>query len=137
MVKAMNEAEYLERQSQLAKAAMRATLDEMRSEASRAVDPRRLTRAHPWTAMAVAAAAGFAASGLADRSPRPESGEPQTTRRPYISGFLAIARQIVSIAMPIAQSLWAAHLASSESPSNGESPSQTPTAGASAPPGPN
>ena len=136
MVKAMDEAEYLDRQSQLAKAAMRATADEMRNEAIRAVDPRRLTRAHPWTAMAVAAAAGFAASGLADRSPRPESGEPQSTRRSAISGFLAVVRQLVSLAMPIAQSLWAAYLASSESRSNGENPPQTPTSGASAPAGP-
>jgi hypothetical protein len=136
MVKPMNEAEYLDRQSELAKAAMRATLDEMRSEAIRAGDPRRLTRAHPWTSLAVAAAAGFVASGLADRSPRPESGEPQSTRRLDISGFLSVARQLVSFAMPIAQSLWAAHLASPDGRSNGENPSQTPTSGASAPPGP-
>jgi hypothetical protein len=136
MVKLMGEAEYLEQQSEHAKAAMRATLDEMRSEAIRAVDPRRLTRAHPWTSLAVAAAAGFAASGLADRSPRPDSGQSQTTPRPDIARFLSIARQIVSFAMPIAQSLWAAHLATSEGRSNGENPSQTPMSGASAPPGP-
>jgi len=132
----MNEAEYLEQQSTHAKAAMRATLDEMRSEAIRAVDPRRLTRAHPWTSLAVAAAAGFAASGLAGRSPRPESGQPQTARRPDISRLLSIADQIVSFAMPIAQSLWEAYLAKSEGRSNGEIPSQTPTSGASARPGP-
>jgi len=136
MVKTMDEAEYLDRQSELAKAAMLATLDEMRSEAIRAVDPRRLTRAHPWTALAVAAAAGFAASGLADGSPRSESGEPQSARRPHISAFLSIARQIVSFAMPIAQSLWAANLASPQGGSNGENPSQTPTTGPAVPPGP-
>jgi len=130
----MDEAEYLEQQSELAKAAMRATLDEIRSEAIRAVDPRRLTRAHPWTSVAVAAAAGFAASGLAGPSRRPESGQPPKTRRPDIARFLSIARQVTSFAMPIAQSLWAAHLAKSEGRSNGENPSQTPTSGASAPP---
>jgi hypothetical protein len=136
MVKFMNEAQYLERQSELAGAAMRATLDEMRREAIRAVDPRRLTRAHPWTSLAVAAAAGFAAGGLVGRPPRPESGEPQTPRRPTVAGILSIARQIVSFAMPIAQGLWAAHLASPEGPSNGQNPSQTPASGACGPSGP-
>jgi hypothetical protein len=113
---------------------MRATLDEMRRDAIRAVDPRRLTRAHPWTSLAVAAAAGFAASGLADHSPRPESGQPQSTRWPDATRFLSIARQLISFAMPIAQSMWAAHLATSEGRSNGENPSQTPTSESSAPP---
>jgi hypothetical protein len=55
----MNEAEYLEQQAELAKAAIKKTLNELLADAGHVVDPRRWTEAHPWTMVGVAAITGL------------------------------------------------------------------------------
>lgn len=130
----MREAEFLHQQGEEAKAAMRATLQSMGHEAFEIVDPRRLTREHPWRLLAVAAAAGFVASKLVKPEPPSEPGE---TREPLktpppkkifkLSKILGIAREIMTVARPILEAIWAAALSAADGQTNGEHLSQTPT----------
>ena len=132
----MREAEFLHQQGEEAKAAMRATLQSMGHEAFEIVDPRRLTREHPWRLVAAAAAAGFIASKLVKPEPEPpiESGqtrEPLKTPPPKkffkLTKILGIAREMMTVARPILETIWAAAFSSAHGQTNGEHLSQTPT----------
>lgn len=56
----MTEGEYLQRQAELAKNAMRTTLAEMKDAAVELADPRVWTREHPLISLGVSAGLGFA-----------------------------------------------------------------------------
>jgi hypothetical protein len=58
----MSEAKFLEEQAELAKAAMKKTLNEALADAGHVVDVRRWTEAYPWTMVGVAALAGLIAT---------------------------------------------------------------------------
>jgi len=60
-----SEAEYLRRQADEAKAALVRSLGEARSALTGALDPREVTRSHPFVAVGSAAVAGFVAALLA------------------------------------------------------------------------
>jgi hypothetical protein len=60
-----SESQFLAEQAQLAREAIAQTWSEVKNGVSRLADPRKLTRKHPWSALGMAAAAGFAAAWLA------------------------------------------------------------------------
>jgi hypothetical protein len=105
----MGESEYIQEQTDDAKAAIGATLGELEREVGHAVDPRAWARAHPWISLAVAAAAGFAASELLARSDtepepikhHPEPGNGHPPRRwsraiPILAKTLSMAWTVLS-----------------------------------------
>jgi hypothetical protein len=124
----MDKAQFLREQSNDALAAMRATLRDAKSDAIRCVDPRGWARKHPWKAVAAAAGSGFVAGELLRRP----AGEPKSSRPKepsHVGRFLVRAlkrgiRVAIAIAQPIAQELWAAHMASVNSAPNPRSDGQ-------------
>jgi hypothetical protein len=58
------EAQYLQRQAEDAKAALSQAAQDLTRVLSQGLDPRGLTKDHPWATMAGAAVAGFAAAAL-------------------------------------------------------------------------
>lgn len=72
----MGESEYIQQQTDDARAAIRTTIDELESDVGRAINPRVWVRAHPWMTLAAAAAAGFVASQLFTREEEPQTEHP-------------------------------------------------------------
>jgi hypothetical protein len=58
----LSEAEFLDRQARAAKAAMQATVEEIRVELAQGLSPIELAKRHPWLALVGSAAGGFAAA---------------------------------------------------------------------------
>jgi len=58
----LSERSFLTRQANDAKAAIKAALSDMKTDAGQAVDPRLWTKDHPWAMVAAAAVGGFAAA---------------------------------------------------------------------------
>jgi hypothetical protein len=112
----MDKAQFLKEQSDDALAAMRATLRDAKSDALRCVDARGWARSHPWKAVAAAAASGFVAGEVLRRpAARPRSdrqSEPSHVGRFIIRVLKRAIRVGVAVAQPLAQELWAAHMAS-------------------------
>jgi hypothetical protein len=140
----MREADFLDQQSEEAKAAMQATLKSLGREALEIVDPARLTREHPWKLVTIAAAAGFAASKFFEPQPPPQESTdpaappktPPSTRKLFrLRKFISVTREIIAVARPILDTLWAAALSAAEAyRTNGDHPPQTPTADPPFPP---
>ena len=112
----MDESHFLKEQSDDALAAMRTTLRDAKGDISRYVDPRGWARSHPWQAVAAAAASGFVAGDVLGRPPAQPRGdgprEPSHVGRFLIRMLKRAIRITAAIAQPLAQELWAAHLAS-------------------------
>ena len=128
----MREEEFLDDQTRQAKSAIHATVSSLREDAMLIVDPRRLTREHPWKLLAVAVAAGFVASKLfvPEEPDIPEApSRPSRLKRALkLSRILAVAREIVAVSRPIVDTLWAAALAAADGHhTNGDHLSQTPS----------
>jgi hypothetical protein len=128
----MTEAEFLDQECKRAEGAIKATAQALGHEAMEIVDPRRLTREHPWKLVAVAAAAGFVASKLftGEEPPRPEIRDKPVPRKRLftLSRVFAVSRELLAVARPIIDTVWAAALAAAEGQhGNGEHLSQTPS----------
>ncbi len=128
----MNEAEFLNQECKRAEGAIKVTAMALGHEAMEIVDPRRLTREHPWKLVAVAAAAGFVASRLftAEEPQGPEIRDKPAPRKKLftLSRIFAVSRELLTVARPIIDTVWAAALAAAEGQhGNGEHLSQTPS----------
>ena len=73
---ALGEAEFLQKQAADAKAAIGAVFNDLKRDLSQGVDPRGWMQVAPWTTLAAAAVAGFAAAAVAV-----PSKEEQTLKR--------------------------------------------------------
>ena len=135
----MDKGQFLREQSDDAMAAMCATLRDAKSDALRCVDVRGWARSHPWKSAAAAAASGFVAGEMLRRpasEPRPgRPSEPSHVGRFLVRVLKRAIRITVAIAQPLAQELWAAHMASVNSApsqrSDGQDASPPPATGPS------
>ena len=128
----MNEAEFLDQECKRAESALKATAKALGHDAIEIVDPRRLTREHPWKLLAVAAAAGFVASrfvyGEVPQKAEIRDKPPARKKLRTLSRIFAVSREILTVARPILDTVWAAALAAAEGHvGNGEHLSQTPS----------
>jgi hypothetical protein len=130
----MNEEQFLNQECKQASSAIKASAKALQQEALEIIDPRRLTREHPWKLVAVAAAAGFVTSKLftsEDQPLKPERSDkpPDRKKKVTLSRILAVSREILTVARPILDTVWAAALAAAHGhQGNGEHLPQTPTA---------
>jgi hypothetical protein len=72
----------LEREADLARAAIGLKFQEVKASLQNAADPRQWAREHPWVAVSVAAAAGLA-TALAIAAPRPKARRPRAERERF------------------------------------------------------
>jgi hypothetical protein len=140
----MDKAQFLDDQSEDAKAAMRAALKDAKIDIFRSVDPHLWAKSHPWKTVAAAAAAGFAA-GLVLQGPSAESDEtpapePSKMGRLMVRFLKRSIRVAAAAAQPLIEGLLAAHAAStngaSHPDSDGPNPSQPSQPPDSDPPSP-
>jgi ElaB/YqjD/DUF883 family membrane-anchored ribosome-binding protein len=91
----LSEGELLQHEMETAKAAMVQTLRELQQDLTRAADLQKWTREHPWAAVGVAAATGFATaaaltagtSGNGRRSPRRRRAKRREPEQAQTSAF--------------------------------------------------
>jgi hypothetical protein len=136
---AMDKEQFLNEQSDDAKAAMRATLKDVKNEALHFVDPRGWAKTHPWKSVAAAAVTGFIAGEMLRRPAapaapvvEPEMPPSQPKRGSLLVSILKRATRItIALAQPFLAELWNIHTASRNGDSQAHNPSQSPTAGPS------
>lgn len=120
----MDKSRFLDEQSEDAKAAMRATIEDAKNEVLGLLDLRGWVKSHPWKTVAAAAATGFVAGDMIRRPTpasdnAPESATPQPTQPTRRSGMgqllFGILKQATTLAFtfarPIVEELLAAHAA--------------------------
>jgi hypothetical protein len=133
MVKAMDKVQFLNEQSEFAKAAMRCTIRDAKNDALRLLDPRGWVKSHPWKTVAAAAATGFLAANTIRRTPpastpsKPEqpsrrSGMGRLLFRLFKEG-LALG---ITFARPLVQEMLKAHAAAGNGAAPHEAPGQYP-----------
>jgi hypothetical protein len=110
MVKTMDKAQFLNEQSELAKAAMRCTIRDAKSDALRLLDPRGWVKSHPWKTVAAAAVTGFLAANIMRSNPPsvpdPASKPEQPTRRSGIGRLLfRLLKEVMVVGFTFARPL--------------------------------
>ncbi len=79
----------LEREAELARAAISAKFRDLKASLENAADPRQWAREHPWAAVSIAAAAGFATAFALTRPPKSNPTDEDRSSAPRNSGAAA------------------------------------------------
>src|SRR5215472_15709173 len=119
----MTELQYLKEQSRHAKASAGAAIMELKKDAAKAVDPRRLVRKHPWMSLGAVLVLGFATTAFIGRThhdkseaspPEPVEDKSDREHARSIRKWFARAKLIAAVLKPLLEGFLAVQAASTE-----------------------